>query len=84
MTMIYKILETHIVFNHPHGDYVVSVAIESSPNYWKAYYLQVKEISISSLIEVARCGEKLSKHRAFEIFGSCRNLEKQKRLIYEG
>jgi hypothetical protein len=46
-----KILEVVIYYNHPHGDYVISVAIESAPGYWKAYFKQVREISEKSILE---------------------------------
>ena len=82
--MDYKIIEVNVVFNHPHNDYVVSVAIESAPGYWKAYYKQVAELSEESLLEVARTGSKLSKARALEMFETCRTLESQKRLSFEG
>jgi hypothetical protein len=81
--MSYKILESHILFNHPHGDYLISVAIESSVGWWKAYYKQVNEISIESFIEVARTGEKFKEHRALEVFPDCRNFQQQGRLKYE-
>jgi hypothetical protein len=47
--MEYKILEAKIIFNHPHNDYIISVAIESSPGYWKGYFKRVNEISEKSL-----------------------------------
>ncbi|SEC66234.1 hypothetical protein SAMN04489761_3432 [Tenacibaculum sp. MAR_2009_124] len=81
--MDYKILEAVIKYNHPHNDYVISVAIESSPGYWKAYYKQVNEISEKSLQKVAAIGNKYSKHRALEIFESCREIENLKRHVYE-
>jgi len=82
--MNYKILEVNIKFNHPHDDYVIAVAIESSPGYWKAYTKQVNEISNKSLLEVARAGSKLPKQRALEMFETCRHLQKQKRIVFEG
>lgn len=81
--MDYKILEVNIIYNHPHDNYVMAVAIESSPGYWKAYTGSAEEISNGSIEEVARYGQKLAKHRALELFGSCRILESQKRLNYE-
>lgn len=81
--MTYKILEVKILYNHPHRDYVISVAIESAPGYWKAYFKQINIISEKSIIEVATTGEKISKNRALEVFESCRVLELQKRLIFE-
>jgi len=81
--MKYKILEVKILYNHPHNDYVISVAIESAPGYWKAYFKQVSQISEKSINEVAETGEKISKHRALEVFESGRLLENQKRLKYE-
>ena len=66
--MEYKILESLIVFNHPHDDYIISVAIESAPGYWKAYYNQVPEVSLESILSVAASGKKYTKHRADEIF----------------
>ena len=82
-SMEYKILEAKIIFNHPHNDYIISVAIESSPGYWKGYFKQVNEISEKSLQKVASSGEKYSKHRALEIFESCRAIEELKRHVYE-
>ena len=81
--MHYKILEAVIKYNHPHDDYIISVAIESSPGYWKAYYKQADEISEKGLQEVARYGKKYPKHRALEVFESCRMIESLQRHIYE-
>jgi len=81
--MNYKILEVKILYNHPHNDYVISVAIESAPGYWKAYFKQMNEISEKSILDVAATGEKFTKHRALEIFETCRIFEKQKKLIFE-
>ncbi|SMO90787.1 hypothetical protein SAMN06265379_11413 [Saccharicrinis carchari] len=66
--MEYKILESHIVFNHPYDDYIISIAIESVPGYWKAYYNQVPEVPVKSMLSVAASGKKQTKHRAKEIF----------------
>jgi hypothetical protein len=66
--MKYKITHSHILFNHPHNDYIISVLIESTPGYWKAFYKQMDEISLNSLQEVAREGEKYTTHRALEVF----------------
>lgn len=81
--MEYKILEVKIVYNHPHGDYVISVAIESAPGYWKAYYKQMDKISEKSVLEVARTGAKYTKHRALELFESSRQIEQLERHVYE-
>lgn len=81
--MTYKILEALIKYNHPHNDYIIYVAIESSPGYWKAYYKQVNEISEKSLQQVAAIGKKLPKHRALEIFEDCRLTESLRRHVYE-
>lgn len=66
--MEYKILQSHIIFNHPHGDYIISVAIESAPGYWKAYYAQTTDLSIKSMHSVAASGIKYTKHRAEQVF----------------
>lgn len=81
--MDYKILEVNILCNHPHDDHIISVAIESAPGHWKAYYKQMDEISEKSVLEVARTGSKYPKRRALELFGSCRQIELLQRHVYE-
>jgi hypothetical protein len=71
----YKLLESHVIFNHPHGDYVISVAIESSPKRWKAYHKRVSELSIESLQAVAKTGEKFNEHRARQVFPEITHFE---------
>lgn len=66
--MEYKILESHVVFNHPHDDYIISIAIESAPGYWKAYYDQVSDVSLATMHSVAARGKKYTKHRAEQVF----------------
>ena len=77
------ILESHILFNHPHGDYIISVAVETSPGYWKGYYKQVKEISISSLQDVSSTGKSFSEKRALSIFEACRADQELGRRKYQ-
>ncbi len=81
--MEYKILESHIVFNHPHDDYIISVAIESASGYWKAYYNQVPEVSLKSILSVAASGKKNTKHRAEEIFPGLDVQKLENKLICE-
>ena len=82
--MEYKILEAHVIYNHPNDDFIIGVAIESAKNYWKAYYLQTNDISKESFQKVAAIGRKYPKHRALEIFEKCRLDEELKRHSYEG
>ena len=82
--MEYKIIEANIKVNGSHGDYIIAVAIESSPGYWKAYTGQENDISKESLINVAKYGKKLSKHRAIEIFDSIGALDQMERIKFEG
>lgn len=81
--MKYKILESHVIFNHPHDDYIISVAIESAPGYWKACYKQVPDLSLESMLSVADSGVKYTNHRANEVFPGLAAQQAGNRLICE-
>jgi len=78
-----KILEINIVANHPHDDYILSVAYECWEGGWKSRFSRVKDIKLWNIVTTYEHGEYLPEHRALALFPSCKTLQEMGRLNYE-